>query len=164
MAYELLRRGWHVHTLTNRTRPSNSKEISSAPLHFDPSHLSRELARADLFINTYWIRLPWKGQSFETAVANSKLLLGAARNSGVKQIVHVSVSNAELGTNLGYYAGKDRVESYVRSEFDDHVIVRPTLVVGPQDVLTKQHRLVPATLSRISSSPATGITACNLSP
>jgi NADH dehydrogenase len=90
----------------------------------------------DLFINTYWIRIPWGGQTFDTAVHNSKLLLGAAKEAGVARVVHVSVSNAALGTNLGYYAGKNRVESYIRAELDNYAIVRPTLVVGPNDVLS----------------------------
>ncbi len=136
VAQELLRRNWQVHTLTNRTRPAGCENISAAPLRFDREHLERELAGADLFINTYWIRLPWKGQTFDSAVDNSKLLLRAAKDMGVGRVVHVSVSNAAQGTNLGYYAGKDRVENYVRSELENYAIVRPTLVVGPQDVLS----------------------------
>ncbi len=136
VAQELLQRGWHVHTLTNRTTPPGCEQVSAAPLRFDREHLQRELADANLFINTYWIRIPWGGQTFDTAVDNSKLLLGAAKHAGVGRVVHVSVSNADQGTNLGYYAGKDRVESYVRAELDNYAIVRPTLVVGPNDVLS----------------------------
>jgi NADH dehydrogenase len=136
VAQELLRRGWQVHTLTNRTRPPGCEQISAAPLRFDHEHLRQELVGVDLFINTYWIRIPRGGQTFDTAVDNSKLLLGAAKDAGVDRTVHVSVSNAEQGTNLGYYAGKDRVESYIRAELDNYAIVRPTLVVGPNDVLS----------------------------
>ncbi len=136
VAQELLQRGWQVHTLTNRSTPSGRDRISAAPLRFDRKHLGQELAGADLFINTYWIRLPWRGQTFGTAVDNSKLLLRAAKDAGIDRVVHVSVSNAAQGTNLGYYAGKHRVEDYVRAEIDNHAIVRPTLVVGPNDVLS----------------------------
>jgi NADH dehydrogenase len=136
IARELLQRGWQVHTLTNRSTPSGRLSITAAALRFDHEHLERELAGADLFINTYWIRLPWGDQTFDTAVNNSKLMLRAAQDAGVRRVVHVSVSNAARGTNLGYYAGKDRVESFVRSELNSYAIVRPTLVVGPQDVLT----------------------------
>jgi NADH dehydrogenase len=136
VAQELLRRNWQVHTLTNRTRPPDCETISAAPLRFDREHIQRELTGADLFINTYWIRLPWKGQTFDSAVDNSKLLLGTAKDTGIERVVHVSVSNAAQGTNLGYYAGKDRVETYVRSELENYAIVRPTLVVGPRDVLS----------------------------
>jgi NADH dehydrogenase len=50
--------------------------------------------------------------------------------------VHVSVSNAHEGQNLGYYSGKSAVEDKVRGLAGSHAIVRPTLVVGPADVLT----------------------------
>ncbi len=136
VAEELLRRGWRVHTLTNRSAPPGCDHISAAPLRFDPEHLRQQFADADLFINTYWIRLPWRGHTFGRAVENSKMLLGAARDAGVERTVHLSVSNAEQGTNLGYYAGKDRVESYIEAEIDNYAIVRPTLVVGPNDVLS----------------------------
>jgi nucleoside-diphosphate-sugar epimerase len=136
VAQELLRRGWQVHTLTNRSTPPGCQSITAAPLRFDQEHIEQELVGADLFINTYWIRFPWRDQTFDKAVHNSRLMLRAANNAGVDRIVHVSVSNATQGTNLGYYAGKDRVESFVRSEFRNYAIVRPTLVVGPQDVLS----------------------------
>ena len=133
---ELLRRGWQVHTLTNRATPPGCESISAAPLRFEREHIVEQLAGANLFINTYWIRIPWQGQTFDTAVDNSKLLLSAAKDAGVERVVHVSVSNAAEGTNLGYYAGKDRVESFVRSELPNYAIVCPTLVVGPNDVLS----------------------------
>jgi NADH dehydrogenase len=48
----------------------------------------------------------------------------------------VSVSNADPASDLGYYRGKARVDEAVRASGLPHAIVRPTLVVGPQDVLT----------------------------
>jgi NADH dehydrogenase len=91
---------------------------------------------ADALINTYWVRLPYAGQTFDTAVENSRLLLQAAAAAGVRRVVHLSVSNASAGTNLGYYRGKAEVEQAVRALGVPFAIVRPTLVVGPADVLT----------------------------
>jgi uncharacterized protein YbjT (DUF2867 family) len=137
VARELSLRGHAVHTLTNRQRPGDeSAPISVAPLRFDPAHLERELAGADALINTYWVRLPHAGQSFESAVERSALLLRAAAAAAVGRIVHVSVSNAAAGDTLGYYRGKARVEEVLRGLGVSHAIVRPTLVVGPADVLT----------------------------
>ena len=133
---ELIRRGYLVHTLTNRRVPREESPISSAPLLFDVEHLSRELDRADAFVNTYWIRSPYAGQTFATAVANSQILIEAAVRAGVRRFVHVSVSNASPMTNLGYYRGKAEVEEMVRRCGLAYGIVRPTLVVGPADVLT----------------------------
>jgi uncharacterized protein YbjT (DUF2867 family) len=135
VAAELVTRGWQVHTLTNRLGPSASS-FTASPLRFDPDHLRRELQDADVFVNTYWIRLPYAGQTFAKAVEHSTMLLDAAVSAGVKRLVHVSVSNAHRGRTLGYYRGKAEVEARVRGLPMSHAIVRPTLVVGPRDVLS----------------------------
>ena len=136
VAAELVRRGWQVKTLTRRRRPDGAEHIDVAPLTFDREHLARELAGADLFVNTYWIRLPHGGQTFDSAVANSRLLVESAVEAGVGRFVHVSVSNASPDSELGYYRGKAHTDEAVRSSGLSHAIVRPTLVVGPRDVLT----------------------------
>ncbi len=133
-ARELERRGYHVHTLTNR-RPPAASAITCAPLLFEPQHLDRQLEGASALVNTFWVRLPYGGQSFDTAVEQSRILVEAARRAGVR-LVHVSVSNAERGKNLGYYRGKAEVEEAVRAAGVPYGIVRPTLVVGPADVLS----------------------------
>lgn len=46
------------------------------------------------------------------------------------------MSNAAAGRDLGYYRGKEQVEDAVRAAEVRYAIVRPTLVVGPADVLT----------------------------
>jgi NADH dehydrogenase len=136
VARELRRRGFVVHTLTNRRAPAGAGAITSAPLLFDRAHLERELAGADVFVNTFWIRLPHAGQDFGSAVERSLLLVEAARAARVGRFVHVSVSNASPGSRLGYFAGKAAVDEAVRGSGLSHAIVRPTLVVGPSDVLT----------------------------
>lgn len=136
VAAELLRRGRQVHTLTNRVAPRGATAISAAPLRFEPDHLERQLDGADALINTFWVRLPHADQTFANAVERSRVLLEAAARAGVRRIVHVSVSNAAAGTNLGYYRGKAEVEAALRELGVSFAIVRPTLVVGPDDVLT----------------------------
>lgn len=136
VAAELLRRGWRVGTLTNRRRPPGAEGIRAAPLLFSAGHLARELAGADLLVSTYWIRLPHAGQSFDTAVTNLRTLYEAAARAGVGRVVQVSVSNAALDSGLGYYQGKARADLALAQSGLSHAIVRPTLVVGPRDVLT----------------------------
>ncbi|MBI5501018.1 MAG: epimerase [Deltaproteobacteria bacterium] len=91
---------------------------------------------ADAFVNTYWIRLPHGVDDFATAVEHNRMLVAAAVRARVGRLVHVSVSNASLDSRLGYYRGKAEVDAAVRSCGLPHAIVRPTLVVGPADVLT----------------------------
>ena len=87
-------------------------------------------------MSTYWVRFPHGDASFETAVENLKILIDAAVRAGVRRFVHVSVSNASLDSRLGYYRGKAEVDEAVRRSGLSHAIVRPTLVVGPHDVLS----------------------------
>ena len=136
VARELGRRGWTIHGLTNRLRPAGAEAITVAPLTFESVHLERELRGADALVSTYWIRLPHAGQGFDTAVANSRILFAAAARARVGRLVSVSVSNADVSSSLGYYRGKAQVDAAVRRAGLPHAIVRPTLVVGPQDVLT----------------------------
>ena len=135
VARELQRRGFSLFTLTNRRPPKNGT-IPAAPLRFDADHLTRELSDTSVLVNTYWVRLPYANESFSTAVENSRILIEAAKRAGVRRLVHISVSNAARGTNLGYYSGKAQVENLVRQSGLSYAIVRPTLIVGPTDVLT----------------------------
>ncbi|MDF1564394.1 MAG: NAD(P)H-binding protein [Deltaproteobacteria bacterium] len=135
VAKELLARGESVHSLTGRERPEGSP-ITRADLRFDREHLVRELEGADALVNTYWIRLPMEGQTFEGAVENAGVLFQATREAGVGRVVHVSVSNAPNGTNLGYYRGKAKMERLLAETGLPHTILRPTLVLSERDILT----------------------------
>ena len=93
------------------------------------------LRGADLLVNTYWIRYPHGGLRFDDAVGNSAVLLAAAATAGVGRIVHLSVSHPSAADALDYYRGKAQVEAVVRGLGVPDAIVRPTLVVGPVDIL-----------------------------
>jgi NADH dehydrogenase len=136
-ARELLARGHDVSTLTNRAPAAgDDPRIERHALRFERDHLVRALEGAQALVNTYWIRFPHGGTTFEHAVERSALLFDAAREAGVERIVHVSVSNASTDSPLAYYAGKARVEQALQAAGPSWSIVRPTLVVGPRDVLT----------------------------
>jgi uncharacterized protein YbjT (DUF2867 family) len=136
VAKELQRRGFTVSTLTNRRPPAGAPEIPATPLVFESDHLSSALRGADVLVNTYWIRLPYRGRTFESAAEDSRTLFGAAKAAGVGRIVHVSVTNASLASPLGYYRGKAEVDAILNGSGLPHAIVRPTLIVGENDVLT----------------------------
>lgn len=130
-------RGWTVRTLTNRPAPRGD-ETAVAPLQFhDADALASFLAGADVLVNTYWIRFPHGDVDFATAIEDSRVLLGAARRAGVGRFVQVSVSNARTDSPLAYYRGKAVVDELVAASGISHAIVRPTLIVGPLDVLTR---------------------------
>jgi uncharacterized protein YbjT (DUF2867 family) len=135
IAQRLGKEGRRVRTLS-RALAADDSPIEWAPLQFaDPAALTRSLEGADTLYNTYWIRFPRGESTFERAVENTRTLLAAAREAGVRRFVHVSVSNPSEDSPLGYYRGKAETERAVRESGLSHAIVRPTLVFGTEDVL-----------------------------
>jgi len=140
----LLERGYRVRTLTGHPERANQKSnapqvrelISVFPYNFDrPDELRRSLEGASTLINTYWVRFPRRGVTFNTAVRNSRILIDAARDAGVKRIVQVSIANPSLDSPLAYYHGKAQVEQAVQESGMSYAIVRPTVIFGAEDIL-----------------------------
>jgi nucleoside-diphosphate-sugar epimerase len=138
IAEALLARGRSVVTLTSRPKPADplAARIEVKPLDFDRSaDLAASLAGVDVLYNTYWIRFPRKGLTYETAVAHSEVLLAAARQAGVRRVVHISVVGARRDGPTPYVRGKAALEDRVRGARLEWAIVRPTLTFGPGDIL-----------------------------
>ena len=138
IARRLLAEGRRVRTLTNHPQRPGAHEIGVdvAPLSFtDRAALVDSLRGADAFYNTYWVRFRHGGISFGDAIANTRMLMSAAAEAGVRKVVHISVSNPSLESHLDYYAGKARTEEIVRESSLAWAVVRPTLIFGPGDIL-----------------------------
>jgi nucleoside-diphosphate-sugar epimerase len=138
IAQRLLSEERRVRTLTNHPKRPGSEEIKVdvAPLQFaDRSALVESLRGADVLYNTYWVRFRHGKLSFGDAIANTRILAGAAAEAGVRKIVHISVSNPSIDSDLDYYAGKARTEEIIRTSGLRWAIVRPTLVFGAGDIL-----------------------------
>ena len=138
IAEELLRRGRDVRTLTRRRAPRDplAARIEQEELQFrDGAALGSALRGVDTLYNTYWIRFPHSGSTYERAIANTRVLLKAASDAGVRRIVHVSVTNASPSSPLPYFRGKAQLEQDVADSGVSFAIVRPTLVFGPRDIL-----------------------------
>ena len=137
IAERLLEAGHEVRTLTGHPDPEApfADEVEVRPYDFDePAALVESLEGADTLYNTYWVRCPEQGVTFDEAVENSRTLVEAAEAAGVRRIVHFSVSNARA-SDLPYFRGKARVESIVERSELSHAILRPTLVFGLGDRL-----------------------------
>lgn len=127
-----------IKTLTNHPQRAGAEEIKAevAPLQFtDRPALVESLRGADVLYNTYWVRFRHARVRFGEAVANTRILVGAAKEAGVRKIVHISVSNPADDSPLDYYAGKARAERAVRESGLGWAIIRPTLIFGPGDIL-----------------------------
>jgi len=68
-------------------------------------------------------------------VENSQTLIAAAERAGVKRIIHISVSNPDLNSDLPYYRGKAQVEEIVKASKMSWAILQPTLIFGKKEVL-----------------------------
>jgi NADH dehydrogenase len=139
IAEELLARGRSVRTLSRRPAESGDPlgvRVEWAPLQFsDPVSLRERLRGAEVLYTTYWIRFERGGSTFARAVENIRLLIQAAREAGVRRVVHVSVANPSEDSPFAYYRGKARAEAWIVESGLSYAIVRPTLVYGPNDIL-----------------------------
>ena len=134
VAARLLEAGREVRTLTRRPQAESpfGDRVRAFPLDFsDPE----PLRGANTLYNTYWIRFPVEGTSFEDAVANSAALFATARAAGVRRVVQLSVAHASPGSPYAYFRGKAAVEAALVASGISHAIVRPTLVFGDGEVL-----------------------------
>jgi NADH dehydrogenase len=133
----LLAQGRRVRTLTGHPTRANpfGDQVEAVPFNFDrPEDLKRSLEGARALFNTYWIRFPHGGQSFDQAVANTRVMIDAAAVAGVRKFVHISVTHATEST-LPYFRGKAMVEAAVRESSLSYAIMRPALIFGVEDIL-----------------------------
>jgi NADH dehydrogenase len=134
----LLSRGYRIRTLTYHPERANlfGDKVQVFPYDFDhPHRLSQTLRGASTLINTYWVRFPRGKSTFETAVQNTRTLISAAKDAGVRRIVHVSIANPSLESPLGYYRGKAQLEQAVIDSGLSYAILRPTVIFGVEDIL-----------------------------
>jgi uncharacterized protein YbjT (DUF2867 family) len=138
IAKKLLAEGIKIRALTNHPKgelfPQHS--IPVFPLQFkEESPMIDALKGAEILINTYWIRYPHREQSHEKAAENIQFLVQCAQKAGVRQIIHLSVSNPSENSSLSYYKGKALAENMIKNSGMSYLILRPTLVFGLEDIL-----------------------------
>ena len=138
IAQVLLDRGVRVRTLTGRPASSSpfGDKVEVAPLAFnDPAALAQSLEGATTVFNTYWIRFPYRGMTYEHAVANIRRLIDAARRAGVRKFVHISITNASASSALPYFSNKGVIEQLLLGSGLAYTIIRPALIFGHGDIL-----------------------------
>ena len=138
IAQRLLAGGHEVLTLTNSVRRQNpfGDKVRALPFQFEnPAVLTESLRGVDALINTYWVRFDHRGFSHAEAVANTKTLFQAAKAAGISRIVHVSITNPELKSDLPYFRGKAELESSLKQLGISYCILRPAVLFGKEDVL-----------------------------
>ena len=135
---ELLARGRRVRTLTGHPDRPNPFGVESEvfPYAFDdPPRLVDALRGADVLYNTYWIRFPKGERTFERAVEHTRILFRAAKEAGVRRVVHVSITNPSEDSPLPYFRGKALCEQALKETGLSYAILRPTVIYGREDIL-----------------------------
>lgn len=138
IATRLLNEGRTVITLTNSLNRTNcfGGQIRAFPLSFgEPDKLAAALSGVDVLYNTYWVRFNHGGFTHAQAVENTLVLFNAARQAGVRRVVHVSITNPKEDSPLEYFAGKARLERALRESGISYAILRPTVLFGREDIL-----------------------------
>ena len=138
IAKRLLDQGHEVITLTNsvnRANPFNGK-IKAFPFNFDdPKKLASSLRGVAVLYNTYWVRFNHKMFQHADAVKNTLILFEAAKAAHVERVVHVSITNPSVDSDLEYFSGKATLEQALIDSGMSHAILRPTVLFGKEDIL-----------------------------
>ena len=100
----------------------------------DSAQVSEALRGADEAVNLVGLLSEWGKQTFKNihvdAAAN---IARAAKDNGVKRLVHISAIGADEKSASAYARTKAAGEAAVKAAFPDATIVRPSVVFGPED-------------------------------
>jgi uncharacterized protein YbjT (DUF2867 family) len=112
----------------------------------DPDQVALALQGSQAAVNLPGILFP-RGQSFEDVHATGAgQVAEAAAHLGIKRLVHISAIGADSESDSGYAQTKAEGEKRVRAAFPAAVILRPSIVFGPEDQFFNKF----AALARIS--------------
>ncbi|MBW8010960.1 MAG: NAD(P)H-binding protein [Chloroflexi bacterium] len=135
---QLLAKGQQVITLTGNPQRHNpfGEQVRAYAFNFEnPEALAASLEGVDTLYNTYWVRFDHGKASYQKAVDNTLKLIAAAETAGVRRMVHVSISNPNSDSHLGYFHGKGLLEEAIQKSSLSYAILRPTVIFGREDIL-----------------------------
>jgi NADH dehydrogenase len=99
-----------------------------------PESVQRAMAGASLVVNAVGILAPSGRQTFIALhVAGARAVARAAREAGVKRLIHISALGADAKSPARYARSKAEGEAAILEEFPDAIVLRPSIVFGPED-------------------------------
>jgi uncharacterized protein YbjT (DUF2867 family) len=138
----LARDGWRVRVAVRRPdlawylRPLGmvgQVEAVQANVRY-PESVEAAIERADAVINAAGIKRQSGRQTYEAVhVFGAAEIARAAAAVGVSTFVHVSGIGADAASPNPYIASKGRGETAVREAFPGAVVLRPSVIFGPED-------------------------------
>jgi uncharacterized protein YbjT (DUF2867 family) len=151
----LAREGWRVRAAVRRPDLAGHLQPMGAvgqiqPVQANlryPDSVRRAVEGATAVVNLVGILAKAGPQTFDALhVAGARAVANAARDAGVATRVHVSALGAGRRAKSSYARTKAAGEDAVRQDFPGAVILRPSLVFGPQDQLFNRF----ANMARVS--------------
>jgi NADH dehydrogenase len=138
----LLADGWRVRVASRRpaalihlrmAAPVGQLELLRAPLQ-DPEAVARAVEGAAVVVNLVGILAESGRQRFEALHAEGAgRIAEAAAKAGAEAMVQVSAIGADPSSKARYARSKAAGEAAVRAAFPQATILRPSLVIGPED-------------------------------
>ena len=99
-----------------------------------PDSVARAVEGADVVVNCVGVLARAGRQTFPAVhVTGARAIAKAAREAGVTRVVHVSAIGADPKSVSDYARSKGEGERAVLEQFPDAVILRPSIVFGPED-------------------------------
>ncbi len=100
----------------------------------DQAAVARAVEGADAVVNLVGLLYEKGRQSFSAVhVQGAERVAQAAAAAGARSLVQVSAIGADPGAEADYARTKGEGEAAVRAAFPESAIVRPSIVVGPED-------------------------------
>ena len=108
-------------------------EVVQANLRNAPS-VARALTGAEAAINLVGVLWETGRQKFQALhVMGAKTVAEQAKAAGVKRLVHISSIGADANSASKYQRTKAEGEAAVRAAFPGAVVIRPSVMFGPED-------------------------------
>lgn len=138
----LAKQGWRVRAAERRPDLAGFLQTAGlvgqvAPVQANvryPQSVQRAVAAAKVVVNSVGVLASGGKQTFGAIhVEGPRAVAKAAREAGVRHLIHISAIGADKKSASRYARSKAEGEAAVLEEFPDAVIIRPSIVFGPED-------------------------------
>lgn len=142
VAHELAQRGWRIRIAARRpdlafyTQPSGRVgQITAVQANLRyPESIAPALQNADAVVNLVGLLRERGPQTFEAVNhQGARAVAEAAKAAGITNFVHMSALGADVASASHYAQTKAAGEAAVRENLPGAVILRPSVIFGPED-------------------------------
>src|SRR5262245_35204236 len=133
----LAKQGWRVRAAERRPDLAGFLQTAGfvgqvAPVQANlryPQSAERAVAGAKVVVNSVGVLTSGGKQTFRAIhVDGARTIAKAARDAGVRRLIHISAIGADKNSASSYARTKAEGEAAVLAEFPDAVIIRPSIV------------------------------------